>query len=244
MNRGASRMMLIFALLLEMGKMMNTSLVRIALVSAFTGLLAGLLGSSINSLLWTATVHAQSPQKVTLRELNLFDDAGTIRTTITTSQDGTVRLNLNNSLGRPVVALGVTEDGQPIFGITDNTQQARFVLSTSGDTTELTINDKNGRSRVTLGVNSDDEAIVRVADKATKGGVLMMSEAVGGSAISVWDLEGTKRISAATTADPMAVLSVQDSKGQGRALLGTTQSDTAIMGVLDPKGDALWGYGQ
>lgn len=223
---------------------MRARLVNTPLVAALVGLLAGLFGGAIQSVFWTTpTVRAQSsPQKITVRELNLVDAAGMTRAKIATGEDGGVRLSLNNTLGLPVIALAVTDEGAAVIAVLDDNRETRFSVLVSGDTTELTISDKDGRTRVTLGVSKDDEAFVRVADKASKGGVLMVSKTGGESVVSVWDLEGIQRVGLGTSADLAAVVSVEDSGGRTRVLLGTTQKGEPMIEVLNEKGESVWNY--
>ena len=154
---------------------MSARLDNTPLVAALVGLLAGLFGGAIQSVFWTTpTVRAQSsPQRISVRELNLVDAAGVTRAKIATDEDGAVRLSLHNTLGLPVIGLGVTNEGEAVIGILDDNRKTRFSVAVSGDLTELTISDKDGRVRVTLGVSKDDEAVIRVTDKTTKGGVLL-----------------------------------------------------------------------
>ncbi|HSB54598.1 MAG TPA: hypothetical protein VLD58_09590, partial [Gemmatimonadales bacterium] len=108
-----------------------------------------------------------SPQTVTARQFVLRDGSGTVRGAWGTTEDGSVRISLNDEKGRQRVRLSLLEDGSAGLSFADTADRKLAVLGLLPDhTTSLVLTDPGGIPRVVLGVQPNGSSNIVFADQS------------------------------------------------------------------------------
>ena len=94
------------------------------------------------------TPESQVSDQVTARVLNLVDDTGNLRASLTSSRDGG-ELTLYNGAGTARCGLGIYEGG-PLLALTDDAGKIRVSLAVVEDGPALGLSDETGTMRVGL----------------------------------------------------------------------------------------------
>jgi len=132
----------------------------------------------------------------------LEDDDGNVRGLWQLDEEGTVRLSIHDTEGRPRMNLAVLQDGSPGISFVDESERRRVVLGLLPDQTgTLVFADRSGVPRAILGASGMGSANLLFADArgasrvslgldASGAGNLVLPESSGDDAQSATDATG------------------------------------------------------
>lgn len=191
-----------------------------------------------------AKVQNQSADKVRCSALELVDDQGKVRATLSLNEKNRPTCTFFSETGHKLVHLHIDETG-PVMALSSPKGEPRLIFAANEMTGHLSIADSEGKPRIGMGVNAQGTASIAFLKRdGARAITITQSEGTHLSAISFNPEGGEKSLFITAKKEGVAALTLRDEQGRVRGNFGLDNEAGGTLRIYDENEKVIWQAGK